>query len=78
VTPVHHLPPDHLTEDEQVTLTQIKARSPHVDATAGHVTAFAAMMTGHHGQNLEASRNLAMDLGDRINSFRFLIRDRTS
>jgi Transposase len=44
--------PDHLTEDETAQLSRIKARSPQLTATAGHVTAFAEMMTGRHGDRL--------------------------
>jgi transposase len=42
--------PDHLTADEQTKLNQLKARSPHLTALAGHVTAFAQMMTERSGQ----------------------------
>ena len=44
--------PDHLTEDETAQLGRIKTRSPQLTATAGHVTAFAEMMTGRHGERL--------------------------
>ena len=44
--------PGHLTGEETVNLGQVKARSPHLMATAGHVTAFAEMMTGRHGERL--------------------------
>jgi transposase len=41
--------PDHLQPDEQAQLDAIRARCPHIDALAGHVTAFAAMMTARTG-----------------------------
>jgi len=47
--------PDHLQEDEQAQLQAICARCPHIDALAGHVTAFAEMMTARTGsRDLEA------------------------
>ena len=41
--------PGHLTDDETARLSQVKARSPHLSATAGHVTAFAEMMANLTG-----------------------------
>jgi transposase len=41
--------PDHLHADEQAQLQAIRARCPHIDALAGHVTAFAEMMTARTG-----------------------------
>ena len=47
--------PDHLQEDEQAQLDAIRTRCPHIDALAGHVTAFAEMMTARTGsRDLEA------------------------
>ncbi len=46
--------PDHLTDDETAKLNTVKSRSTHLSATAGHVTAFAEMMTGRHGEHLPA------------------------
>jgi transposase len=46
--------PGHLTDDETAKLNTVKARSTHLNATAGHVTAFAEMMTGRHGEHLPA------------------------
>lgn len=46
--------PDRLDADEQATLAGIRAACPHLDALASHVTAFADMMTGGHGQRLNA------------------------
>jgi transposase len=41
--------PDHLQEDERAQLEAVRARCPHIDALAGHVTAFAEMMTARTG-----------------------------
>ena len=41
--------PDHLQADEQAQLEAVRARCPHIDALAGHVTAFAEMMTARTG-----------------------------
>jgi hypothetical protein len=41
--------PDHLQPGEQAQLAGIRAQCPHIDALAGHVTAFAEMMTGLTG-----------------------------
>ena len=47
--------PDHLPAGEQAQLAAIRARCPHIDALAGHVTAFAEMMTARTGsRDLEA------------------------
>jgi transposase len=47
--------PDHLQPGEQAQLQAIRARCPHIDALAGHVTAFAEMMTARTGsRDLEA------------------------
>jgi transposase len=47
--------PDHLHADGQAQLAAIRARCPHIDALAGHVTAFAEMMTARTGRrDLEA------------------------
>jgi transposase len=47
--------PDHLQAGEQAQLQAIRARCPHIDALAGHVTAFAEMMTARTGsRDLEA------------------------
>jgi len=44
--------PDRRTEEDTAKLKQVKARSPHMDAVARHVTSFAEMMTGRHGERL--------------------------
>jgi transposase len=41
--------PGHLQPDEQAQLQAIRACCPHIDALAGHVTAFAEMMTARTG-----------------------------
>jgi transposase len=46
--------PDSLDTDEQTKLKQVRATCPHLDALAGHVTSFAQMMTGRHGERLDA------------------------
>jgi transposase len=55
--------PDHLTDDQTARISQVKARSTQLSATAGHVTAFAEMMTGRHGERLPAWL-AAVDLDD--------------
>ena len=57
--------PDHLQADEQAQLAAIRARCPHIDALAGHVTAFAEMMTARTGsRDLEAWLT-AVEAGDQ-------------
>ena len=46
--------PDSLDADEQVKLKDVLARCPHLDALAGYVTGFAEMLTGRHGERLDA------------------------
>lgn len=41
--------PGHLDPGEQAELDGIRARCPHLDTLAGHVTTFATMMTGRTG-----------------------------
>lgn len=41
--------PDRLQPDEQAQLDDIRARCPHLQTLAGHVTAFATMMTRRTG-----------------------------
>ena len=45
--------PDRLIEEEQLKFKQLRARSTHLDATAGHVADFAEMLTGLHGDRLD-------------------------
>jgi transposase len=44
--------PDHLTSEEKDQLDRVKDRSTQLSATAGHVAAFAEMMTSRHGGRL--------------------------
>ncbi|MEV6690304.1 ISL3 family transposase [Micromonospora sp. NPDC051196] len=46
--------PDRLQPDHTVTLHEVQAACPHLDATARHVRAFAAMMTNLTGSELPA------------------------
>lgn len=46
--------PATLDQDEQVRLKDVRARCPHLDALAGHVTEFAKILTGRHGGRLDA------------------------
>ena len=46
--------PDHLDPDDQAKLDDARARCPHLDALAGHVTEFAKILTGLHGDRLDA------------------------
>ena len=45
--------PDSLDEDETLKLKAARDRCPHVNALAGHVAAFAEMLTGRHGERLD-------------------------
>lgn len=46
--------PDNLGPDEQVKIKEVRTRCPHLDALAGHVSTFAEMLTGRHGERLDA------------------------
>ena len=46
--------PATLGQDEQVKLKAVRARCPHLDALADHVTEFAKILTGRHGGRLDA------------------------
>jgi transposase len=46
--------PDDLDDEQQLNLKQVLAACPHLDATATHVTAFAEMLTGRHGERLNS------------------------
>jgi transposase len=46
--------PDDLDDEQQLHLKQARASCPELDATAAHVSAFAAMLTGRHGERLES------------------------
>lgn len=45
--------PDHLDDEEKAKLAQARERCPHLDALAGHVTEFAKILTGRHGDRLD-------------------------
>jgi len=44
--------PGNLGDDEQAELATARQRCPHLDALAGHVTEFAKILTGRHGDRL--------------------------
>jgi transposase len=46
--------PDELDVEEQLQLKQVLANCPHLQDTAVHVTTFAEMLTGRHGDRLDA------------------------
>jgi transposase len=46
--------PASLDDDEQASLTSIRAQCPHLDALAAHVTEFAKILTGRRGEQLDA------------------------
>ena len=45
--------PDSLDQDEELKLKQVKERCPHLEALAGHVSEFAEILTGRHGERLD-------------------------
>jgi transposase len=45
--------PATLNDNDKATLAQIRDRCPHLDALAGHVTEFAKILTGLHGDRLD-------------------------
>ncbi len=45
--------PDNLDDDEKEKLARARERCPHLDALAGHVTEFAKILTGRHGDRLD-------------------------
>jgi transposase len=45
--------PANLGDDEKSKLVQARERCPHLDALAGHVTEFAKILTGLHGDRLD-------------------------
>jgi transposase len=46
--------PDSLDDDQKLQLKQARDHCPHLDALAGHVTEFAKILTGRHGERLDA------------------------
>lgn len=45
--------PGNLDPDDQASLARARARCPHLDALAGHVAAFAQILTSRHGHLLD-------------------------
>jgi transposase len=45
--------PDNLNDQDKANLAQARERCPHLDALAGHVTEFAKILTGLHGDQLD-------------------------
>jgi transposase len=45
--------PENLGDDEKEKLARARERCPHLDALAGHVTEFAKILTGLHGDRLD-------------------------
>jgi transposase len=45
--------PDALDDDDKTALARARARCPHLDALAGHVTEFAKILAGLHGDRLD-------------------------
>ena len=45
--------PGNLDDDEKAKLAQARERCPHLDTLAGHVTEFAKILTGRHGDRLD-------------------------
>lgn len=45
--------PDNLHPDDHVRIKDVRARCPHLDALARHVTAFAEILTGRLGHHLD-------------------------
>ncbi len=46
--------PDNLDDQEKAKLAGARERCEHLDALAGHVTEFAKILTGLHGDHLDA------------------------
>ena len=45
--------PENLGDDEREKLARARERCPHIDTLAGHVTEFAKILTGLHGDRLD-------------------------
>ena len=45
--------PDNLDDEEKEKLARARERCPHLDSLAGHVTEFAKILTGLHGDRLD-------------------------
>lgn len=48
---LHH--PDDLDDEQRLQLKQVRTACPHLDATAGHVTEFAKILTNQGGERLD-------------------------
>jgi transposase len=46
--------PDNLDDEEEAKLAEARQRCEHLDSLAGHVTEFAKILTGLHGDRLDA------------------------
>jgi transposase len=46
--------PDRRDADDQLMVKQVRAQCPHLDALADHVSGFAEMMVGRHGERLDS------------------------
>jgi transposase len=46
--------PEDLDDEQRLQLKQVRAACPHLDATARHVSAFAEILTGRRGEQLDA------------------------
>ena len=57
--------PATLDDDEQASLTSIRAQCPHLDALAAHVTEFAKILTGRRGEQQLDSWIAAASAGDQ-------------
>lgn len=68
--------PEDLTDDEQLGLKQVLASCQHLEATAAHVTSFAEMLTGRHGDRLN-SWMAAVSSDDLPHLHRFVPGNRT-
>jgi transposase len=63
--------PDRRDADDQARIKDVRAACPHLDALAEHVTAFAEMMVGRHGERLDTWIT-AVDADDQPDLHRFV------
>ncbi len=63
--------PEDLDAEEQLQLKQVLAACPHLETTATHVATFAEMLTGRHGERLDAWM-AAVDEDDLPHLHRFI------
>jgi transposase len=63
--------PEDLDDEEQLQLKQVLACCPHLEATATHISTFAEMLTGRHGDRLD-SWMAAVDTDDLPHLHRFV------